>query len=82
MHVPNLEIADHQVILADLETLVRETYQLWDQEWVGFSWRNYTFDHVQRVRALTRTLCAREGGDVLVANYAGLLHDITKSYDG
>ena len=73
---------DHQRILADLESLVRETYQLWDEEWVGFSWRNYTFDHAQRVRALTRTLCARAGGDVLVADYAGLLHDVTKSYDG
>ncbi len=73
---------DHSAILADLEALVEETYQLWDEEWVGFSWRNYTFDHVQRVRALARTLCAREGGDVRVVDYAGLLHDITKSYDG
>ena len=73
---------DHQRILADLESLVRETYQLWDEEWVGFSWRNYTFDHAQRVRALTRSLCARAGGDVLVADHAGLLHDVTKSYDG
>ncbi len=73
---------NHLAILAELESLVYDTYQLWDQEWVGFSWRNYTFDHVQRVRSLARTLCAREGGDVLVADYAGLLHDITKSYDG
>ena len=76
-----LEI-DHPTVLGELEVLVRETYQLWDQEWVGFSWRNYTYDHVQRVRALARTICEREGGDVLVVDYAGLLHDITKSYDG
>ena len=76
-----LEI-DHPTVLGELEALVRETYQLWDQEWVGFSWRNYTYDHVQRVRALARTICKREGGDVLVVDYAGLLHDITKSYDG
>ena len=80
--MPNLDDFDHRAILDGLEDLVRETYQLWDQEWVGFSWRNYTFDHVQRVRALARTLCAREGGDVRVADYAGLLHDVTQSYDG
>lgn len=78
----DLDQLDHAAILAELESLARQTYQLWDQEWVGFSWRNYTFDHVQRVRSLTRTICAREAGDVLVADYAGLLHDITKSYDG
>ena len=80
--MPSLDEFDHSTILAGLEALVRETYQLWDQEWVGFSWRNYTFDHVQRVRALARTLCVREGGDVRVVDYAGLLHDVTKSYDG
>jgi HD superfamily phosphodiesterase len=74
-----LEI-DHPTVLGELEALVRETYQLWDQEWVGFSWRNYTYDHVQRVRALARTICAREATPV--ADYAGLLHDMSKSYDG
>jgi len=74
--------SEHQTVLGELETLVRETYLLWDEDWVGFSWRNYTFDHVQRVRGLARTICAREGGDVLAVDYAGLLHDITKSYDG
>jgi hypothetical protein len=80
--VPNLDAFDHQVILAELSALVKETYQLWDQEWTGFSWRNYTYDHAQRVRSLARTLCDREGGDTLAVDYAGLLHDITKSYDG
>jgi len=68
--------------LADLEELVRSTYLLWDRDWVGFSWRSYTFDHVQRVRGLSRTLAAAEGGDPTIADYAALLHDITKSYDG
>ena len=80
--MPELDAFDHRAILGELEVLVRETYQLWDQVWVGFTWRNYTFDHVQRVRALARTLCRGEGGDVRVVDYAGLLHDVTKSYDG
>ena len=71
-----------RAVLSDLEGLVRETYTLWDEEWVGFSWRNYTYDHVQRVRALGRTIGAEEGADDRVLNFAGLLHDITKAYDG
>lgn len=72
----------HTSILAEIEGLVRETYTLWDENWVGFSWRNYTYEHVQRVRSLARSITQAEGGDVLVVDYAGLLHDITKSYDG
>ncbi len=71
-----------RAVLSELEGLVRETYTLWDEEWVGFSWRNYTYDHVQRVRALGRTIGAEEGADDRVLNFAGLLHDITKAYDG
>lgn len=69
-------------VLRELEALVRETYQLWDQVWVGFSWRNYTFDHVMRVRNLARSIAAREGGDLRVLEFAATLHDVTKSYDG
>ena len=71
-----------RAVLSELEGLVRETYTLWDEEWVGFSWRNYTYDHVQRVRALARTIGAEEGAADRVLNFAGLLHDITKAYDG
>ena len=73
---------DHEKALKELDELVRETYQLWDQEWVGFSWRNYTYDHMARVRALARTLGQREGGDDLVIRYGATLHDATKSFDG
>ena len=67
-----------------LDGLVRETYQLWDQEWVGFSWRNYTYDHVRRVRTLALSLAVEEGesADTRVLDLAALLHDITKPYDG
>jgi len=77
-----LAAVDHEKALAELDQLMAETYQLWDEEWVGFSWRNYTYDHVSRVRALARTLGRREGADDLVIRYGATLHDITKSFDG
>lgn len=69
-------------VLGRLDRLVRETHLLWDQEWVGFSWRNYTYEHMQRVRGLARTLGREEGADARVLEFAATLHDITKSYDG
>jgi putative nucleotidyltransferase with HDIG domain len=77
-----LAAVDHEKALAELDQLMAETYQLWDEEWVGFSWRNYTYDHVARVRALARTLGQSEGADDLVIRYGATLHDITKSFDG
>lgn len=68
--------------LRALDVLVRETHLLWDEEWVGFSWRNYTYEHMQRVRGLARTLGRAEGADERVVEYAATLHDVTKSYDG
>lgn len=73
---------EHTALIAELDELVAETYRLWDSGWVTFNWRSYTYDHVQRVRGLARTLCMREEGDPLVCELASLLHDITKPYDG
>ena len=74
--------SEDRAVLRRLEELVRQTHLLWDQEWVGFSWRNYTFEHMQRVRGLSRTLAREEGADERVLEFAATLHDITKSYDG
>src|SRR4029453_18153506 len=74
--------AQDAATLRELEELVRQTHLLWDQEWVGFSWRNYTYEHMQRVRGLSRTLAAQEGADARVLEFAATLHDVTKSYDG
>jgi HD superfamily phosphohydrolase YqeK len=74
--------AEEAQALAQLDALVRETHLLWDEEWVGFSWRNYTYEHMQRVRALARTLGRMEGADGRAIEFAATLHDVTKSYDG
>jgi HD superfamily phosphohydrolase YqeK len=65
-----------------LDALVRDTHLLWDQEWVGFSWRNYTYEHMQRVRGLAGTIGRAEGAHARVIQFAATLHDVTKSYDG
>jgi hypothetical protein len=72
----------HRATVAELDALVAETHQLWDEEWVGFSWRNYTHEHMRRVRGLAGTLADAEGADPRVVTLAATLHDVTKSYDG
>ena len=83
MSVASSHLTTHdRKVLTELEAVVHETYQLWDEVWVGFSWRNYTFDHVMRVRNLARTLAERESGDLRALEFAATLHDVTKSFDG
>ncbi len=69
-------------VLRQLDELVRQTHLLWDQDWVGFSWRNYTYEHMQRVRGLARTIGRDERADARVIEFSATLHDVTKSYDG
>ncbi|HGJ66097.1 TPA: HD domain-containing protein [bacterium] len=73
---------DDAKILKELENLVKETFMLWDEIRVGFSWRHYFFNHTQRVRKLSMTIGKQEGADLRRLEYASLLHDITKRYDG
>lgn len=69
-------------VLNELETLVNETFALWEHNRIGFQWRHYTWNHTMRVRAMGMALGEREGGDVKLLEVAGTLHDITKRYDG
>lgn len=73
---------NYDQVLNELETLVNETFGLWDHNRVGFQWRHYTWNHTMRVRAMSMELGRREGGDVKLLEVAGTLHDITKRYDG
>lgn len=73
---------DYPQRLPEIEALVRETFALWDERRVGFSWRHYYLNHTLRVRALALTLGQREGANLDVIAYAATLHDLTKRYDG
>jgi hypothetical protein len=75
-------VSDHQTILQELAQLVHDTFSLWREPWVGFSWRNYYFNHTRRVQALSHTLGMKEGANLLALDFAAILHDITKRYDG
>ena len=73
---------DDESVLKELSELVKATFLLWEDAWVGFSWKHYYFNHTQRVRALSLEIGRREGADLRKLEYAALLHDITKRYDG
>lgn len=68
--------------LSKIEALTRETFTLWNEKRVGFSWRSYYMDHTLRVRSNALSIGAVEGADHEVLAYAATLHDITKRYDG
>lgn len=74
--------SDGARILKELEELIEETFMLWDEKRVGFSWRHYYFNHTQRIRMLSLSIGKNEGADLRKLEYAALLHDITKRYDG
>ena len=74
--------SDDARILSELEEVVKETFLLWNEKRVGFSWRHYYFNHTQRVRNLSLAIGREEGADLRKLEYAALLHDITKRYDG
>jgi len=73
---------DDSIILRNLDNLVRQTFLLWDEVWVGFYWRHYYYNHTQRVKALCLDIGNQEHADLQKLEYAALLHDITKRYDG
>lgn len=72
----------YRTILRELTSLVHDTFLLWTEHWVGFSWRHYYFNHTQRVQALCQTLGVKEQANLKALDFAAILHDITKRYDG
>lgn len=69
-------------MVARIDTLLQETYALWDRVRVGFSWRHYYLNHTYRIRDLSCGMAEAEGADPELLTVAALLHDITKRYDG
>lgn len=74
--------SDYQKIYREVEELVIDTFGLWDENRVGFRWRNYIENHTRRVASMCIELGKREGGNWIELGFAGMLHDITKPYDG
>lgn len=72
----------HQGIYKEIEELVAKTFGLWDENRVGFRWRNYIINHTRRVTSMCVELGKREGGNTTELAFAGIMHDITKPYDG
>lgn len=81
MAINRSEVFDDSRLTA-LESLTSETFSLWDERRVGFSWRHYYMNHTLRVRANALSIGAAEGADTDVVAYAATLHDITKRFDG
>lgn len=73
---------DYRKIYSEIEELVMETLGLWDQNRVGFRWKNYIANHTRRVTSMCIELGKRERGNCTELGFAGVLHDITKPYDG
>jgi hypothetical protein len=73
---------DYQKIHAEIAELVLETFDLWDEDRVGFRWKNYLPNHTQRVRAACLELGRQAGANLIELSFAATLHDITKPYDG
>jgi hypothetical protein len=68
--------------LEQITRLVEDTFGLWNYKRMGFSWESYYLNHTLRVKNLGVNMAVVEGADARLMEYAGILHDITKRYDG
>jgi putative nucleotidyltransferase with HDIG domain len=67
---------DHSV--EQIERLVQCKLSGWPEEWEGFHWPGYTYEHTLRVRNLSRAMARQLGADEAAVEFAALLHDIAK----
>jgi uncharacterized protein len=65
-------------IIEELETIVRERLENWPEQWEGYHWPGYTWEHTLRVRNLALRLAREAGADAEVVELAAILHDIDK----
>lgn len=65
-------------IIAELEEIVRATLANWPDQWEGYHWPGYTWEHTLRVRNLALRLADEAGADAGVVELAAVLHDIEK----
>jgi len=71
-----------QGLLSRIDALVEETFGLWDERRVGFSWERYYMNHTRRVRDLCLAMGSQVGADLDLLSIAATMHDVTKRYDG
>lgn len=82
-HTEPIASSEHaRCALESLWQLARDTFGLWSHKRVGFSWRHYYLEHTVRVRNLCLALAQSEEADATCLEFAALLHDITKRFDG
>ena len=65
-------------IIAELEQIVRGRLENWPEQWEGYHWPGYTWEHTLRVRDLALRLAREAGADAEVVEIAAVLHDIEK----
>ncbi len=65
-------------IITELEQIVRGKLENWPEQWEGYHWPGYTWEHTLRVRNLALRLADEAGADPCIVNLAAVLHDIEK----
>ena len=65
-------------IIDELEQIVRARLENWPEQWEGYHWPGYTWEHTLRVRNLALELARRAEADAEVVELAAVLHDIEK----
>ena len=65
-------------IIEQLEQIVYGRLGNWPEQWEGYHWPGYTWEHTLRVRNLALQLARRTGADEEVVEVAAILHDIEK----
>jgi putative nucleotidyltransferase with HDIG domain len=73
---------DGQYYYRDIAGTVEETFGLWREFRVGFSWRSYYLDHTLQVQNLAMRMARELDADPVILRHAAILHDISKRYDG
>ena len=66
-------------IIDELEQIVRGRLENWPEQWEGYHWPGYTWEHTLRVRNLALRLAEEAGADAEVVELAAILHDIEKA---
>jgi uncharacterized protein len=65
-------------IIDELEQIVRGRLESWPEQWEGYHWPGYTWEHTLRVRNLALRLAGEAGADEEIVEVAAILHDIEK----